>query len=81
MPVQLTPASLALFTALANDAANWSGTPPLGCNVATDNAARGNVADLKKKGLLTTQKDEGQTWVYFTAAGKALAAELNIQLS
>jgi hypothetical protein len=75
-----TPASLELFLSLANDAANWSGIPLLGGNVATDKQLRGNLTDLKKKGLLTTFKDEGEIWVHFTEAGKALAAEHGISL-
>ena len=75
---QLTPASLALFKSLADDAPNWSGTPP--CWVSA--ADRGNLTDLKKKGLLETMVDErGDAFAFFSRAGVALAAELGFDLS
>lgn len=78
--IQLTAASLELFKALAKDAPNWAGSPLLGGNVATDAASRGNVTDLKSKGLITTFRDEGCTWVDFTAAGRELAAAHGIAI-
>src|SRR5262245_41257501 len=69
-PVTLTPASLDLFLGFAEDAPNWSGSPL----VTLTPAQRGNLADLKKKGLLTTWEDEdGCVFVNFTDAGIALA--------
>lgn len=76
----LTPASEALFLELARDAGNWGGTPLLDGNVSTDAASRGNLTDLKVKGLITTFRDEGCTWVDFTRAGKQLAASHGIAL-
>jgi hypothetical protein len=86
----LTPDVLALFDALAADAANWSGSPLFGGNVGRDPAHKGHLANLKKAGLVTTQEDDDAGkrdmngrrlpptyWVYFTDAGKALAAERN----
>lgn len=71
----LSASCLAYFLALAADAANWSGAPCLGANVTQGRRENGFLTDLKKKGLLTTQKDEdGWEWVYFTDAGKDLAA-------
>lgn len=83
MTNQITPASLELFLALARDAGNWSGVPLFGGNVGGDPASRGNLTHLKKLGLLTTDVDEDDrrcAWVYFTPAGKALAAEHGITL-
>lgn len=74
----LTVASWELFVDLANDAGNWSGQPMLNGNVRTDKALAGNITDLKKKGLITTEVDEGQTWVQFTDAGVALAATFGV---
>ena len=76
----MTEASAKLFEALARDAGNWSGTPPLGHNVATDAASRGNVTQLKVLGLITTYREDGDTWVDFTAAGMALATEMGIHI-
>jgi hypothetical protein len=73
----ITPASLELFKGLADDAANWSGTPP----AWVSKEERGNLTQLKRAGLLTTFDYEGDAWVDFTEAGKALAAEHGIDLS
>lgn len=78
---QLTPSSLALFLDYANDAGNWGGTPLVGGNVGGDlKAERGNLTDMKKKGYITTASEDGDTWVCFTAKGKALAAEHGITI-
>jgi len=74
----LTPAVLALFDELWGDAPNWSGSPMFGGNVASTPASKGHLTNLKKAGLVTTEVDSDDpslSWVYFTAAGKALAAE------
>jgi hypothetical protein len=68
--LELTEASLALFIAYAKDAGNWSGTPMIGGSAAD----RGNLTDLKKKGLVTTFRDEGCDFVCFTDEGIKLAA-------
>ena len=68
----LTAASLALFLEYANDAGNWGGTPLVGGNVTMDAAAKGNLTDLKKNGLLTTFREEGEMWINFTEAGMEL---------
>ncbi len=68
----LTTASLALFKSLVEDAPNWSGTPAAWVSAAE----RGNLTDLKVKGLLTTFVDNGDPFAEFTDAGKAFAAEL-----
>lgn len=69
---QLTPASLALFRSLVEDAPNWSGTPAAWVSAEE----RGNLTDLKKHGLLTTFVDAGDPFAQFTEKGKALAASL-----
>lgn len=76
----LTHASVALFRSLANDAGNWNGTPCWGANVGGSKADRGNLTDLKRKGLLYTVREDGCEWVYFTPEGKALAATLGVTL-
>lgn len=78
--IDLTPASLALFTAYAKDAGNWNGTPLIGGNVPESKEARGNLTDLKKKGLITTFHDEGCDWLSFTEAGIAFALTLGITI-
>ena len=76
----LTNESDKFFRELAEDAVNWNGSPLLDGNVRTNKALRGNVTDLKKKGLITTELDEGNTWVYFTDKGRELAEDLGIDL-
>jgi len=77
----LTPDSLALFLAYADDAGNWSGNPWVDGNISLSAAGRGNLTDLKRKGLLETQTDDGDAYIIFTDAGKALAAAHGIDLS
>ena len=72
---ELTDTSAKLLTDLIADAGNWSGMPPLDGTVKTDNALRGNVTDLKKKGYISTDFDEGCTWVIFTEKAVEFAAE------
>lgn len=79
--MKITTASHELFMDLAKDAPNWSGTPLLGGNVEITKEERGNLTQLKRAGLLTTRLDEGNVWVYFTAAGEAYAAENGVDLA
>ena len=72
----LTEASLSLFLQLANDADNWSGQPLF----EGGEIEKGNLTDLKKKGLIGTDRDEGCTWVYFTEQGASLAFDHNIEI-
>lgn len=77
---EITPTSLAVFLAYAKDAGNWSGTPLVGGNVGGSKEERGNLTQLKQAGLIRTSVDEGDTWIYFTEAGVALAAEHGISI-
>jgi hypothetical protein len=74
--MNLTPASLAVFVRHAKDAGNWNGCPMLDIT----KEERGNLTDLKAKGLVTTSKDEGIEWVFFTDTGKAFAASMGITI-
>lgn len=78
--MELTEASLKLFLDFAKDAGDWSGTPLVDGNVQTGTQLRGNLSDLIKKGLITTFKDEGCTWVSFTEEGKAFAKSHGVDL-
>lgn len=78
--MNITEKSLALFLAYARDAGNWSGSPLVGGNVGGSKEDRGNLTQLKQAGLLTTDTDEGCTWINFTDAGKTLAAEHGVSL-
>ena len=69
----ITQASLDLFCTLCDDAPNWSGTPLLGGNFDFSAADRGNLTQLKKEGLLTTNTEEGCTWIFFTDKGREFA--------
>ncbi len=75
--MSITDASLALFLSLADDAANWSGTPP----AWVSKEERGNLTQLKRAGLLTTFVDEGDPFATFTPTGVTLAAEHGFDLS
>lgn len=77
----VTPQSMKVFLAYAEDAPNWSGTPLVGGNVGGGKEERGNLTQLKRAGLIITSHDEGETWIYFTEAGKALAAEHGFDVS
>ena len=82
----MTPTTLALFLAYAADAGNWSGQPLVGGNVGGTKEERGNLTQMKKAGLITTfdTKEPGSpkcTWIDFTEAGKAFAAEHGVDLS
>ncbi|MEB3023387.1 MULTISPECIES: hypothetical protein [Mycolicibacter] len=77
----ITERSLELFLAYAQDAGNWSGTPLVGGNVGGSAEDRGNLTQLKRAGLIQTSPGErGATWINFTEAGVALAAEHGIQI-
>lgn len=77
---EITETSLALFLAYAKDADNWGGTPLVGGNVGGAKEERGNLTQLKKAGLIQTEFDEGNTWLFFTDAGMALAAQHGIEV-
>jgi hypothetical protein len=76
--MNITPDSLNLFLALANDADNWGGTPLLELSPAE----RGNLTQLKQADLLTTFTDpeDGCVFAEFTDAGVALAVAHGIEL-
>lgn len=76
----MTAKSLELFLAYANDAGEWGGCPLVGGNVGQGKAARGNLTQLKKEGLLTTFESDNLAWVSFTQKGIALAATHGITI-
>lgn len=76
----ITQTSLDLFLAYAKDAHNWGGTPCVGGNVGGTKEERGNLTQLKKAGLIQTFVSDGDTFVEFTEAGRALAAHHGIEL-
>ena len=63
--IKLTEASSKLLESLAHDAIDWDGYPLLDIN----KNERGNLTDLKHKGLLITFIEEDVTWVKFTDNG------------
>lgn len=65
----LTEASQALFVAIAKNYHNWSGTPP--CYDHITKETRGNLTQLKRAGLVTTFRSDGEEWIAFTEAGLA----------
>ena len=74
--IVLSQESKALFEEMAQEAQNWNGTPLL---PVLSRAQKGNLTDLKRKGLVFTEDDgDGFQWVFFTSAGKNVAHELGI---
>lgn len=71
-----------LFELLARDSGNWGGMPLFNGNVQLlgEREDRGLLTHLKRAGLVTTQTDEGCTWVLFTAAGVERAAALGVRI-
>jgi hypothetical protein len=78
--VTLTARSLEIFLAYARDAGNWSGNPWLDGNVTLTKEDRGNLTQLKRASLLTTESDAGDEYIVFTAAAVTLAAEHGVTL-
>lgn len=67
--MKLTDESRDLFISLLNNADNWGGTPMF----EGTQKQKGNLTDLKKKGLIDTFVEEGCTFVSFTTKGVELA--------
>jgi hypothetical protein len=76
----ITEASKSLFIAYAEDAGNWGGNPLVGGNVGDAPADKGNLTQLKKAGLVRTEIEEGNAWLFFTTLGKAYATQLGIEI-
>lgn len=78
--IELTAASHETFAAYAKDAGNWNGMPLVGGNVEATAEARGNLTDLKRKGLIRTFSDDGDVFIIFTPQGYEYAAAHGIEL-
>jgi hypothetical protein len=76
----ITEKSLEVFLMYAKDAGNWGGTPCIGGNVGGGKEERGNLTQLKQAGLICTQQDGGDSFITFTDAGKALAAQHGVSI-
>ena len=73
----LTENVLKLFDAYVNDAGNWSGCPLIGGNVTLlgEKEDRGLLTALKRAGLVYTNVDGGDAWLFFTKDGIQVAAQ------
>lgn len=60
----LTPESKVLLDKMVADAPNWGGLTPLFNHITKE--TRGNLTQLKRKGLVRTFKSEGEEWAEFT---------------
>jgi hypothetical protein len=78
--LSLTVKSTALFIDLVKDAGNWNGNPLWGGNVGGSREDRGNLTDIKKAGLVTTDMDDGCIWIFFTDLGKKFAKGLGYEI-
>jgi hypothetical protein len=81
LKIKLTPRSLEIFKDACDDAGNWSGSPCLGHNFTFTKEDRGNLTQLKRAKLLTTDKAEGEEWIHFTQLGREFAAFHGIEIS
>ena len=80
--MNITEQSKALFLAYAKDAGNWNGMPLVGSvHVGNAREDRGNLTQLKRAGLVVTEKEPGYTWLMFTNEGIEFAAQNGIDLS
>lgn len=67
--------SLQLLLAYARDIPNCSGRAPVGGNAGGSKEDRGNLTQLKRAGLITTDTDEdNRVWLRFTDSGREMAA-------
>ena len=73
----LTPGSSAFLVKLFQDAPNWSGQPMLDFVTPAD---KGNITDLKRKKLISTNVEEGCTFVWFHDEARSIAAAFGIDL-
>jgi hypothetical protein len=73
---EMTAETWDLFKDIVGDMGNWSGTPP--CYNHITAARRGNLADLKKRGLVSTFESDGEEWISVEAPGLSLARELGL---
>jgi len=78
--MNLTERTKEVFKMYAEDAGNWNGNPPIGGNVGGSKEDRGNITQLKQAGLITTDTDEGISWIRFTKAGREYAATMGITI-
>ena len=69
-----------LFVELVADAWNWAGMPLWDGNVAGSKERRGNLTNLKRMGLVKTEKRDGLTWVIFTAEADKLAVAMGYDM-
>ena len=74
--IDLTDATAALFHTISQDVADYGECAPLDLTPEQ----KGNLTDLKVKGLVRTEPDVNQygqpiAWVYLTDAGRALNME------
>ena len=74
----MTHATEKLLFAYWNDRGNWGGTPMVGGNVGGSAEDRGNLTDLKNKGLVATFGSDGATFVMFTDLGVAYCNDLHV---
>jgi len=72
--LKLTAASKNLLLAIFKDLPNHDNSSP--ATNHTEAVLRGNLADLKKKKLVASFKDEGNEWLTLTDTGKKLAESL-----
>lgn len=77
---KITDESLRIFEMYAKDAVNWNGIPLVGGNVGGSKEERGNLTQLKRAGLITTQIEGPDTWIDFTDTGRRYAASLGINI-
>jgi len=77
----LTPASLELFRAVANEKANFGDDPYLEDMPPMSHADNGNMTDLKKRGLIEVYETSyGKHIIKITAEGTKLALSIGVDI-
>jgi len=79
--LDLTATSRSLLLRLISDAPNWAGNPMLAQSSigGDERKERGNITDLKRKGLITSFIDDGFVFITFSKKCYDILDALNIQ--
>tara|TARA_R110000823_G_C15836229_1_gene490713 strand:- start:107 stop:388 length:282 start_codon:yes stop_codon:yes gene_type:complete len=79
-PINLTPESDRMFRYICDWGFNWSGVPPC-FDIIENEKDKGNMTDLKKKGLVDSFMDpdgEDYSWCHLTDLGESHANQLGV---
>ncbi len=75
--LNLTAASLQLFTTFCREAEDWNGQPLIELETK---AQQGNLTDLVSKDLIDVVEEGKCSFAVFTAAGRQMALEIGYEI-